>query len=279
MSASGPKLGRGCSRRPQFQATRAPSPAAKQIVLATGRGHLLEAAQLGGEIVALPKDGDGYASGLEPQQSRVPLRRCPAGRKLAASTRTRDVGFRAKARSRSASASAVSSDAVTATSSVAWTAGEASRPRKRVSGSLPVGSAAASNSSARLHSPSKEATWHVSGGDVVIVRPEPVADRVREQDRARSPDLNVERVPDDRPPVGVQEHRDLVVRRVLELLHHQLSALRSRPPVHLAKRLALLVLAHAVQIEAGGPAQQQPAAAWLRPAFCEKRRSSSTSRG
>ncbi len=85
---------------------------------------------------------------------------------------SRDVGFRAKARSRSASASPVSSDAVTATSSVAWTAGEASRPRKRVSGSLPVGSAAASNSSARLHSPSKEATWHVSGGDVVIVRPE-----------------------------------------------------------------------------------------------------------
>ncbi len=84
---------------------------------------------------------------------------------------------------------------------------------------------------------------------------------MREQDRARGADLNVERVPDDRPPVGVQEHRHLVVRRVLELLHHQLSALRSRPPVHLAKRLALLVLAHAVQIEAGSPAEQHPAAA------------------
>ena len=79
MSASGPKLGRGCSRRPQFQATSTPIPAAKQIVLATGRDRLLEAAQLGGEIVASPEDGYGYASGLKPQESRVPLRRCPAG--------------------------------------------------------------------------------------------------------------------------------------------------------------------------------------------------------
>ena len=31
--------------------------------------------------------------------------------------------------------------------------------------------------------------------------------------------------------------------------------------MHLAKRLALLILAHAVQIEAGGPAEQHPAAA------------------
>src|SRR5205807_10549986 len=60
--------------------------------------------------------------------------------------------------------------------------------------------------------------------------------------------------------VGVEENRDLVARRVLEVLDHQLAATRGGAPVHLAQRLAVLVLAHAVQLEAARAAQEQPAA-------------------
>ena len=82
------------------------------------------------------------------------------------------------------------------------------------------------------------------------------ADRLRAKNRAGRPHLDVERLPDDRAPVGVEQHRDLVVRGVLELLDHELAAAGGRPPVHLPQRLALLVLAHAVQVESGSPAQQ-----------------------
>ena len=81
------------------------------------------------------------------------------------------------------------------------------------------------------------------------------AERVRAQDRAGRAHLDVERLADDRTAVRVEQHRNLVVRHVLELLHHQLAALRGRPPVHLAQRLALLVLADAVQVEPGRPPQ------------------------
>ena len=107
MSASGPKLGRGCSRRPQFQATRTPSPARKadrpshwprpppRSRSAWRRGRRLAE----GRRRVCPRPGaaaePGPAAEVPPPGGSSPPRR---GR--------RDVGFRAKARSRSASASA-----------------------------------------------------------------------------------------------------------------------------------------------------------------------------
>ena len=88
-------------------------------------------------------------------------------------------------------------------------------------------------------------------------RPPPAPD-VREQERARRAHLHVEALADDRLRVGVEHDRDLVARRVLELLDHQLRAPRGRAPVHLAQRVAVLVVAHAVQVEARRPPQQQP---------------------
>ena len=54
----------------------------------------------------------------------------------------------------------------------------------------------------------------------------------------------------------VEHHRGLVARRVLQLLHHQLLAARGRAPVHAPQRLAVLVVAHGVQVEAGAARQQ-----------------------
>src|SRR5712691_11335788 len=42
------------------------------------------------------------------------------------------------------------------------------------------------------------------------------------------------------------------------LLHHQVAAPRRRAPVHLAQRIALDVVAHAVEIEARRTLEQQP---------------------
>jgi hypothetical protein len=67
--------------------------------------------------------------------------------------------------------------------------------------------------------------------------------------------LDVERLADNGPAICIEQNRDLVVRHVLELLHHQLAPPRGRPPVHLPQRLALLVLADAVQVEPGRPPQ------------------------
>ena len=66
-------------------------------------------------------------------------------------------------------------------------------------------------------------------------------------------------VPDGARRIAVEQHDYTVVRRVLELLHHELAATRARRPVHPAQRLALLVLAHRVEVEAGSPPQEQAA--------------------
>src|SRR6266516_3341218 len=71
-----------------------------------------------------------------------------------------------------------------------------------------------------------------------------------EQKRAGGTNLDVEALADDRACLTVEQDGDLIARRVLELLHHQLATLRGRAPVHLAQRLAFLVVADAMQIEA-----------------------------
>src|SRR5512133_1609011 len=78
-----------------------------------------------------------------------------------------------------------------------------------------------------------------------------------EQKRAGGTNLDVEALADDRACLTVEQDGDLIARRVLELLDHQLATLRGRAPVHLAQRLALLVVADAMQIEATRAAQQQ----------------------
>ena len=66
--------------------------------------------------------------------------------------------------------------------------------------------------------------------------------------------------------LGVEDHRDLVARGVVEILDHQLAPAGGGRPVHLAQRLALLVLAHAVQVEAGRtPHREAPALVRLDP--------------
>ncbi len=81
---------------------------------------------------------------------------------------------------------------------------------------------------------------------------------MRLQNRAGGAHGDLEALPRARVRVAVEQDRDLVAGRVLELLHHQPAAARGRAPVHLAQRLALRVLAHAVQLVAGRPAEQQP---------------------
>jgi len=81
--------------------------------------------------------------------------------------------------------------------------------------------------------------------------------RVREQNRAGRAHLNVEALAHNRGGIGVEDDGHLVARRVLELLDHQLGASRGRRPVHATRGFALLVLAHAVQLEAAMPLQQQ----------------------
>jgi hypothetical protein len=92
----------------------------------------------------------------------------------------------------------------------------------------------------------------------------PSAARVGAQDRPRGAhgelEARVGSLADDRSRVGVEEHRGLVARRVLQLFHHQPAALRGGRPVDAPERLALLVLAHAVEVEARRAAQQEPAA-------------------
>ena len=81
---------------------------------------------------------------------------------------------------------------------------------------------------------------------------------MRTKDRTGRAHLLVEAVPRNRGRLRVEDDGDLVARGVLELLHHQLAAACGRPPVHFSQRLALLVLAHRVQVEARRPPQQQP---------------------
>ena len=82
---------------------------------------------------------------------------------------------------------------------------------------------------------------------------------VRIEQGAGGSNLHVEALAHHRLGVCVEQHGDLVARSVLELLHHQLAAPRRRRPVHPAQRLALLVLAHAVQLEPRIAPQQQAA--------------------
>ncbi len=89
----------------------------------------------------------------------------------------------------------------------------------------------------------------------------PAALHMRVEDRARGAQPHLERRvgrdADESRRVRVEEHRRLVAGRVLELLHHQLAAPGGRGPVDASQRLALLVLADAVQLEPGGPAHDQ----------------------
>ena len=83
-----------------------------------------------------------------------------------------------------------------------------------------------------------------------------------------APDLELEarvrRRRRDPRALRVEQDGRLVARRVLELLDHQLPALRGRGPVHPPQRLALCVLAHAVEVEAARPPHEQPPSLELR---------------
>ena len=110
----------------------------------------------------------------------------------------------------------------------------------------------------------------VEGVDALIDRPRAVDDErrappsggVRLDDRARRAHRQLEarigRVADHHRRVAVEQHCRLVPRRVLQLLHHQVAAPGGRRPVDAAERLALLVVADAVEVEARRTAQEQP---------------------
>src|SRR5512141_2703766 len=78
------------------------------------------------------------------------------------------------------------------------------------------------------------------------------------EDRTGGANLDVEAVPDDGFCVGVEKHRALVARRILELLDDQLTPTRGRRPVNAAERLALLVFADTVKLEPARSSQQDP---------------------
>ena len=86
------------------------------------------------------------------------------------------------------------------------------------------------------------------------------APHVRLEDRPGGADPHFEALPHYGLGVGVEQDGDLVAGRVLELLDHQLTATRGRSPVDAAQGFSLLVLAHAVQLEAAVAPQQQPLA-------------------
>src|SRR6478735_7589730 len=77
------------------------------------------------------------------------------------------------------------------------------------------------------------------------------------EERTGRPYLYLEALSHHRLRISVEQNRDLVARRVLELLDHQLATARGRRPVHAAQRFALRVLAHTVQLDAAVPAQEQ----------------------
>ena len=80
---------------------------------------------------------------------------------------------------------------------------------------------------------------------------------VRVEDRPGRAHLHLEALTDDSFRVAVEQNGDLVTRRVFELLDHQLTAARRRSPMHAAQGFALLVFAHAMQLEAAVAAQEQ----------------------
>src|SRR5579864_2524640 len=81
---------------------------------------------------------------------------------------------------------------------------------------------------------------------------------MRLQDRACGAHSDLEALTRTGAGIAVEQDRDLVARRILELLHHQAAPARGRAPVHHAERLALRVLADAVQLVPGRAPQQQP---------------------
>src|SRR5207247_734101 len=83
--------------------------------------------------------------------------------------------------------------------------------------------------------------------------------RVGLQDRAGGPHGDVEERTGAASP-GVEDDGDVLTRRVLQLLDHQVPAPCRRAPVHLAQRVALDVVPHAVQVEAARALQEEAAA-------------------
>jgi len=73
--------------------------------------------------------------------------------------------------------------------------------------------------------------------------------------------------------VDVEDDRDAVARRILELPHHQLAPARGRRPVHRAQRLPLDVLPDAVRLEPARPAHVCPASAFAPGAALGEQRS------
>src|SRR6266576_2973095 len=94
---------------------------------------------------------------------------------------------------------------------------------------------------------------------------------VRLQDRAGGAHGDLEALAGGAELVTVEQHCNLVARRVLELFHHEAAAPRRRTPVHVSQRLPLDVLPDAVQLVPGRAAQEQPPAVLcVRPAFGEE---------
>src|SRR5207247_1633094 len=83
-----------------------------------------------------------------------------------------------------------------------------------------------------------------------------VPPRVGLQDRAGGPHGDVEERTGAASP-GVEDDGDVLTRRVLQLLDHQVPAPCRRAPVHLAQRVALDVVPHAVQVEAARALQEE----------------------
>src|SRR2546426_12637896 len=83
--------------------------------------------------------------------------------------------------------------------------------------------------------------------------PSTSASHVRVEDRPGCAHLYFEALPHHGFGVGVQQDGDLVAWRVLELLDHQLATPCRRRPVHATQGLPLLVVAHAMELEAAVP--------------------------
>ncbi len=192
--------------------------------------------------------------------------------KLGASIQTTLTPCPASERCTSLVASAPETFAVTTTVSTARDAGPPSRARSSTTGRVPSASAAASRPSAASQSPSSDETLTL-GRDAELTAStarlpwEACERRIEPAARTCSSKL----FPATALASRVEDDGDLVARRVFELLHHQLTAPRGRPPVHLPQRLALLVLAHRVEVEPRRTPQQQPAAVLrVRPALGEE---------
>src|SRR5262249_12866963 len=82
----------------------------------------------------------------------------------------------------------------------------------------------------------------------------------RAGDSNRGVERRVRRRADDGFRISVEPPGPLAARGVLELLHHERAAPRGRGPVDTSQRLALLVVADAVELEADGTPKEEPPA-------------------